>query len=205
MEKVFLTIAVVIFTFLFLLSLKPYFNRINPVKQRVMINFLGSYDLSKRDPISDRILFRLINDLSIKEIRPLKSNLKLYFESFSKNYLDLNESYRLIEERISSRRKIKILKNILTETVLDFSEEDLAALYVSGLDREYGPDYPIDFYREKMKLITGCFKNNQKNKKLFFELSYKKIEDLIDSSEKNIKERLILISEKAELCRIFRN
>ena len=204
MEKILLTLALIIFVFLFLRSLSPYFRRVNPVKQRVMINFLNSYDFSQRDPVSDRILFRLINSLNISEIKALESNLKLYFESFSKNYLDLNESYRLIKEMVDSKRKEKLLKEILSAAIINFSEESLATLYVSGLDKEYGPDYPIDYYYEKIKMIDSCFRNKQKNKKIFFEAAYKKIEDLIESAEKSIQERLLLIREKAELCRQFR-
>jgi len=205
MEKIILAFGLItIFLIVPFLLFRSRFARRNSVKQKIVVNFLNSYDFPRRNRVSDRILFRLINNLSSREIISTKNKIALYFKAFSLNYQDLNESQRLIKEKILSKRKEKILKNILAETVLSFSEETLASLYVSGLEKEYGPDYPIDLYNEKMKLIKNCFKDEKKDKKVFFDSAYRKIEDLMDSADKNISEKLILISEKAELCRIFR-
>ena len=179
-------IAIAAFYFLY----KYYMTERLLVKESEISLLLDEYPLSRRDFYLDAKLFKIINELRTKNIKSISIQLSAYLIVFSFDYLQLEESYKLINNNIKSKKKQLLLKKILTEALASLPESALASVYVSGLEKNYSKE----FSKEKNKLFDLCLCD--KNKNLFFENVYRKIDELMESADKSVDERLLLFTEK---------
>jgi len=186
-------IAIAVFYYLY----DRYMIGVLLIKESEASLLLDVYPSSKRDASLDVKLFKIINKLRTKNIESISIQLSAYLIVFSLDYLQLEETYKLINNNIKSKKKRLLLKNILTEALASLPESTLAVVYVSGLEKNYNPE----FSKEKNKLFDGCLCN--KNKKLFFENVYQKIDELTESADKSIDERLLLFIEKIKAFNRF--
>lgn len=107
------------------------------IKESEATLLLDGYPLSKRDTALDTKLFESINKLRTKNIESISTQLSVYLIAFSSDYLQLGESYRLINNNIKSKKKQLVIKKILTEALASLPENTLASVYVSGLEKNY--------------------------------------------------------------------